>query len=147
VIPSLLSAAQITALDNAGSAAAVALDMDQFAPTAYWPLQDSASNICGTVEVTVQETAGSTTSCIYPSAAGSCASPSSSYLLPSLGISTMTAPTSATTATVKITMEESTSSGTTTAGLHMLPDVAFGLARSSSLWTAQIAYAPAEVQL
>ncbi len=147
VIPSQLSTAQISTLDGAASAAVLALDVGQLAPSAYWPLQDSASNICGTVEVTVQQTVGSTTSCLYPAGSGSCGSPSSTYLLPAFGVLTMTAPTSGTPATVKITMAESASSGTTVAGLHMLPDIGFGTARSPSAWTAQLAYAPASVEL
>ena len=43
--------------------------MGQLSPTSYWPLQDSASNICGTTEITVQETVGSTNTCIYPAEA------------------------------------------------------------------------------
>jgi hypothetical protein len=87
VVPSQLTASQISTLYNAGSTAAFALAMSQLSPTAYWPLQDSASNICGTTEVTVQETVSSISTCIYPPkpVGTSCPPPSSSYLLTGLG--------------------------------------------------------------
>jgi hypothetical protein len=147
VLPSQLSPPQISTLSNAATVAALTLDLGQLSPTSYWPLQDSASNICGTVEVTVQETVGSTNSCVYPAKSGACGNPSSSNLLPALGVVTMTAPTSGSPATVKIAMAETAASGTSIAGLQMLPGIAFGTFRSSSQWTAQISYAPASVEL
>ena len=147
VIPSQLSASQITGLYGARSTAGLALDVSQLSPTAYWPLQDSASNVCGTVEATVQETVGTTNTCIYPAAAGACSGPSASYLLPGLGSHSITAPTSAAPATITITLEESATSGTTIAGLHMLPYIGFGTATSAESWSAQVAFPYASVQL
>jgi hypothetical protein len=147
VVPVQLSASQIAALYGASSTAALALDVSQLSPTAYWPLQDSASNVCGTVEVTVQETVGSTNTCIYPVAAGTCPGPSATYLLPGLSSRSITAPTSTAPATLKITLEESAASSTTIAGLHMLPYIAFATATSANSWSAQVGFPYASVQL
>jgi hypothetical protein len=147
MIPTQLSASQISTLYGANSTAAVALDVAQLSPTAYWPLQDSASNVCGTVEATVQETVGTTNTCIFPPAAGACSGPSASSLLPNLFSRSLTAPTSTAPATIKITLEESATSATTIAGLHMLPFVAFGTATSANSWSAQVAFPFASVQL
>jgi hypothetical protein len=147
VIPALLSASQIAAIYRANSTAALALDVSQLSSSAYWPLQDSASNVCGTVEATVQETVGTTNTCIYPASTGACSGPSASYLLPGLFSRSMTAPTSSAPATIKISLEESTGSSTTIAGLHMLPFVAFGTATSGNSWSAQVGYPFGSVDL
>ena len=47
----------------------------------------------------------------------------------------ITAPTSAAPATITITLEESATSGTTIAGLHMLPYIGFGTATSAESWS------------
>jgi hypothetical protein len=147
IVPSQLSSSQIAALYSAGSTAVFAADLAALAPTSYWPLQDSASNICGTTEVTVQQTAGTTSTCIYPAGSGACPAPSATYLVIGLGVRSATAPTSANAVTVKITMELSASAGAGVLGLHMLPAIVFGTTRSSTLWSAQIAYPYATVQL
>ncbi len=147
IIPSQLSSAQISTLYNAGSAAAFMLDMGQLSPTSYWPLQDSASNICGTTEITVQQTVGATNTCIYPSAAGTCAAPSSAYLVTGLGVRSITAPTAGTPVSVTVTVKLSAASPTGVLGLHELAGIAFGTAKPSTLWSAQIAYPYAWSQL
>ena len=68
-------------------------------------------------------------------------------MLPNLFSRPITAPTSAAPATIKITLEESAASGTTIAGLHMLPFVAFGTATSANSWSAQVAFPYPSVQL
>jgi large repetitive protein len=146
-VPSQLSAPQISLLYSATSTAALALDFSQLAPSAYWPLQDSASNVCGAVEITVQQTVGTTNTCIYPAGTGTCPSPSSSYLLPGLAWRSVTAPTSSTAVTVKITMEESATSATPIAGLHMLPNIAFGTGSTTNIWSAQVDFPYAWAQL
>jgi len=147
VLPAQLSAAQISLLYSASSTAAVALDMSELSPSAYWPLQDSASNVCGTVEVTVQQTVGTTNTCVYPAGTGSCPSPSSSYLLTGLASRSVTAPTSSTAVAVQITMEESTTSSTAIAGLHMLPNFAFGIGSTTNIWSAQVDFPYAWAEL
>jgi hypothetical protein len=147
VIPTQLSASQISTLDNAASAAAYALDIGQLAPSAYWPLQDSASNVCATTEITVQQTVGATNTCVYPPAAGVCASPNSSSLLTGLGARSVTAPTASTPVTIKITMKLSSASPAGVLGLHELADISFGTALSTTLWTAQLAYPSPTSQL
>ena len=39
---------------------------------------------------------------------------------------------------VKITMEENATSGTSIAGLHVLPNVAFGTGSTANIWFAQV---------
>jgi hypothetical protein len=145
VIPTQVGSSQISTLYNAGSYGAYAIDVGALSPTAYWPLQDSASNVCGTTEITVQQTVGSTNTCIFPAASGTCAAPSSSALVSGLGVRSITAPTSSAAVTIKVTMELSSASPAGVLGLHELADIAFGTA--SSLWTAQLAYPSASSQL
>jgi hypothetical protein len=147
IVPSQLSSSQIAALYSAGSTAAFAADVTALSPTSYWPLQDSASSICGTAEVTVQQTVGTTSTCIYPAGTGACPAPSATYLVTGLGVRAATAPTSANAVTVKITMELSAVAGAGVLGLHMLPGIVFGTTRSSTLWSAQLFYPSASVQL
>lgn len=137
-VPAQLSAASISLLNAAASTGALTLDISQLGPSGYWPLQDSASNVCGTVEVTVQQTVGTTNTCIYPAGTGACPSPSSSYLLPGLASRSVTAPTSSAAVAVKIAMEENATSGTSIAGLHVLPNVAFGTGSTANIWFAQV---------
>jgi hypothetical protein len=147
VIPSQLNSTQIATLYDASSAVAVAVDMGELSPTSYWPFQDSASGICGTSEITVQQTVGSTNSCIYPAATGACAAPSSTYLITGLGTRSITAPTSGTAVNITIKMKLSSASPTGVLGLHELANIGFGTTRSSTLWSAQIAYPSASVML
>ena len=147
VVPAQLSAASISLLNAAAGTGALTLDISQLGPSAYWPLQDSASNVCGTVEVTVQQTVGTTNTCIYPAGSGACPSPSPSYLLPGLASRSVTAPTSSAAVAVKITMEENATSGTSIAGLHMLPNVAFGTGSAANIWFAQVGFPDAGAQL
>ena len=147
VVPAQLSGAQVSVLYRATSTAALALDFSQLSPTAYWPLQDSGSNVCGGVEVTVQQTVGTTNTCVYPAVTGVCPGPSSTYLLPGLFSRSTTAPTSTTPVTLKITMEESAASGTAIVGLHLLPDIAFGTSSLANIWSAQVAFPYAWAQL
>jgi hypothetical protein len=42
--------------------------------------------------------------------------------------------------TLKMTMEESAASGPAIAGLHLLPDIAFGTSSLANIWSAQVAF-------
>jgi hypothetical protein len=145
IVPTQLTASQISTLYNAGSTTAFTRDMGQLSPTSYWPLQDSASNVCGTSEITVQQTVASTNTCIFPSAAGTCPAPAATYLTTALGARSITAPSSATPVTVTITMKLSAASPAGVLGLHELADISFGTSKSP--WSAQIAYPSAGPQL
>jgi hypothetical protein len=147
IVPTQLSASGISNLYANTSAADYALDMGALSSTSYWPLGDSMSNVCGTGEVTVQQTVGSTNTCIYPAAAGTCAAVSSAHLINAFGSHSITAPTSATAVAIKIVMELSAASGTSIKGLHMLPAISFATTKSSTLWSAQISYSYASVML
>jgi len=147
VIPSQLNSSQIAVLFNASSTAAIAVEIGDLSPTSYWPLQDSASGICGTSEITVQQSVGATNTCLYPAATGSCPATTSTYLVTGLGIRSMVAPTSSTAVVITIKMKLSSASPTGVAGLHELADIGFGTAKPATLWTAQIAYPTASVLL
>jgi hypothetical protein len=149
VIPSQLSAAKITTLYGETSTANYATYMaslDTATTASYWPLQDLATSICGTSEVTVQQTVGATNTCLYPAAAGSCPAPSSTYLVTGLGTRPVTPPTSSTAVTITIAMELSATSSAAIAGLHVLPDIAFATAGPSA-WSAHISYPAAGAEL
>jgi hypothetical protein len=85
--------------------------------------------------------------CIYPAATGACPGPSTAYLLSGLFARSTTAPTSTNPVTLKMTMEESAASGSAIAGLHLLPDIAFGTSSAANIWSAQVAFPYAWAQL
>ena len=150
VVPSQLTSAKITTLYGETSTSAFSTYMISLTPTSYWPLQDTATNVCGTTEITVQDTVGSTNTCIYPVEAVGTACPalSSTYLLTGLGTrSSSVVTTSGSPVTVTIKMELSAASGSVVKGLHLLSDLAFGTQYSTSLWSAGISYPYASVEL
>jgi hypothetical protein len=146
VIPSQLSGAKISTLYGETSTANYATYMASQAPTSYWPLQDLATNICGTSEVTVQQTVGPTNTCLYPAAAGSCPGPSPTYLVTGLGTRPVTAPSSSTPVTITIVMELSAASSSAVAGLHVMPGIAFAVAGPST-WSSHISYPGGSAEL
>ncbi len=147
IIPTQLTGAQITALYGATSTSTLATTMGALAPTSYWPLQNPPSSVCGTTELTVQQTVGTTKTCIYPAAPGACPVPSATYLVTGLGTRNISVPTSSTPVTVTITMELSATPPSGMLGLHELPGVGFSLSKSPTLWSAATTYASAGVQL
>jgi hypothetical protein len=147
IVPTQLTGAQITTLYGATSTSTFATSMGSLAPTSYWPLQNPPSGVCGTTELTVQQTVGATNTCIYPAAAGACAAPTAANLVTGLGTRSITVPTAGTPVTVTITMELSATPPAGVLGLHELPGVEFSSARSSTPWSAAITYASAWVQL
>jgi hypothetical protein len=150
VISTQLTLAQIGTLYNAGSTAAYTLDVGALSPTAYWPLQDSASNVCGTTEITIRQTVGGIKNCMYPAnlPPNNCPAASSSALITGLGVRSIPAPTSSNGGvTIKIYLELSAASPAGVLGLHELADISFGTTLSTTLWTAQLAYPFATSQL
>jgi Concanavalin A-like lectin/glucanases superfamily len=147
IIPSQLTAGQISSLYTATSATALAATMTSLTPTSYWPLQDTASGVCGTTEITVQQVAGSTTSCIYPAGTGACPAPNATYLVTGLGSRALTVPTAATSVSITITMKLSAASPAGVLGLHELPGIEFGSSRTATLWSALLGYQASSVQL
>ncbi len=145
--PTVLTSAIVSTLYDVGSVAAFDQDVATLTPTAYWPLQDSASNICGTTDVTVQTTVGGTNTCIYPAQAGACPANSATYLEPGLGERSITAPTSTTPVSVLVTMKLRAAETADLAGLHELIDLNFGTALAGTQWWTQIAYPAAWSQL
>jgi hypothetical protein len=147
VVPSQLSAAQVATLYQAASAASFADAMAAQSPSAYWPMQDSASGICATVEVTVQETLGATTTCLYPAGAGACPALSASKLVTTLVAAAAKAPTASNAATVTLDAGLSAAAATALVGLQLLPDISFGTSLPATEWSAQIAYPYSSFQL
>jgi hypothetical protein len=154
VVPSQLTGTgagtQLYTLYHETTTSALATYMISLTPTSYWPLQDTATNICGTTEITVQDTVGSTNTCIYPVEAVGTACPalSSTYLLTGLGTrSSSVVTTSGSPVTVTIKMELSAASGSVVKGLHLLSDIAFSTSISSTLWSAGISYPYASAEL
>ncbi len=146
VIPTQLSASQIATLYTAGTSSAFRSDVLALSPTAYWPLDDSSTSLaCTRVLVEVQTTVGTTTTCVYPAAAGACpTTPPTSAPLSSLGTSTMAAPGgSGLSLLVKMILSASSPAGVL--GLHVLPGLDLAVTRSS--WSAGLAYPSASVEL
>lgn len=160
IIPSQLSASQVTTLYDDNSLSSFTTAVDSLGPANYWPLGDSgatpylgsvpgvtgSTSICNSVELTVQQTVSTTDTCLYPAAGGSCPAPSASYLMGGFSSVTMTAPTS-TAVSITIAMEETAAQGTSTAGLHVLPQITFEVANSATNWTATIEYATSWAEL
>ncbi len=154
VIPTLLtgttSGTQIYTLYHETTTSALSSYIISLSPSAYWPLQDSATNICGFSEITVQETLGATSTCVYPPEAVGTACPalSSSYLLTGLGTrSSSVVAGSGSPVTITIKMELTVASGDPVWRLHILPDMAFGTSYRSTLWSAGVSYPYASVEM
>jgi hypothetical protein len=149
-LPSVLSGTQLSTLYGETSVSTLSTYMMSLGPNSYWTLQDSATSICGTTEITVQEKLGATSTCIYPAEPVGTACPvvSASYMLTALGSRSSTVvPIAGSPVTVTVTMKLSAASGVLVAGLHMLPDIALGTQYSSTLWSAGISYPYASVEL
>jgi hypothetical protein len=146
----VLSGTQLSTLYGETSVSTLSTYMMSLGPNSYWTLQDSATSICGTTEITVQEKLGATSTCIYPAEPVGTACPvvSASYMLTALGSRSSTVvPIAGSPVTVTVTMKLSAASGVLVAGLHMLPDIALGTQYSSTLWSAGISYPYASVEL
>jgi len=149
-LPSVLSGTQLSTLYGETSVSTLSTYMMSLGPDSYWTLQDSATSICGTTEITVQEKLGATSTCIYPAEPVGTACPvvSASYMLTALGSRSSTVvPIAGSPVTVTVTMKLSAASGVLVAGLHMLPDIALGTQYSTTLWSAGVSYPYASVEL
>ena len=65
-LPSVLSGTQLSTLYGETSVSTLSTYMTSLGPNSYWALQDSATSVCGTTEITVQEKLGATSTCIFP---------------------------------------------------------------------------------
>ena len=161
VVPSQLSAAQVTSLNTASSSGAAAYDaaVTALAPTSWWQLSDTGATAytgvvpatgtapCTAVMATIQVTRGVTTTCVYPVVAGACPAPSAGSLLSSMPVSSMTPPTGGSPLTSIVTFRLSTASVTGVAGLHLLPALTVTTTVTGTLWTASLSYATASAEL
>ena len=101
---------------------------------------------CQRVEVTVQELQGGTTRCAAPAGPGACPPPANSTLVPSLAsAASLDVPTTSASMQLTVTLALTAASPVGVAGLHLLPDLTFGVSRTS--WSASLDYAGASVGL
>jgi len=160
--PSAATGAQISALAGSASASAYesALSSD-VPPTENWEMADSGTQAytgavavsgggtampCQQVEATVEEVSGATTSCVLPAGSGSCPALSPTTLLSSLAdMAPLTAPTTAASAQLTVTLALTTSSPPGVAGLDLLPGLDFGVSRTG--WSANLVYSGASVEM
>ena len=156
VIPSVLSAANVTTLYNETSAANYASAITStFAATDFWPLNDTGTvpytgNIpalgataCPLVQVYVQETRGASSTCLYPNGGTAC---STYAALSSLTSQTIALPPSTSAATTIVVSAKVAS--TPVAGviyLHVLPVITFTTSLSS--WSAALSYNAGSLEL
>ena len=160
--PSAASASNISTLAGettvAGYETALATDAP---PSENWEMADSGSapftgavNVsgggsatpCQRVEVTVQELQGGTTRCAAPAGPGACPAPANTTLVPSLAsAASLDVPTTSASMQLTVTLALTAASPVGVAGLHLLPDLTFGVSRTS--WSASLDYAGASVGL
>lgn len=67
-----LTASQVSSLWVATSQTAEASAVLALAPTSFWTLGQSNAGVCGSVGLSIQETNGTTTTCLVPALAGAC---------------------------------------------------------------------------
>jgi hypothetical protein len=160
VLTTALSAASVSSLYNATSAAAYAAVLQAASPAGYWPLNDTGTvpytgtipalgagvSICSRVRFELQATAGPTTTCVYPAAAGACAAkPPVGSLLSSFSSSAMPVLSAVPPNSFLVIMDLNNASASGVLGLHLLPDLAITAALGS--WSAQLQYLAASVEL
>jgi hypothetical protein len=162
VSPSAATSGQISTLASESTASAyeTALAADA-PPSENWEMSDTGlspytgtvdsssgtTTPCAHVEVTVQQVQGGSTTCAVPSGGSSCPAPAGTTLLTSLSTAATTdvpITTSSVSLTVKCALTATSPAGV--AGLHVLPDLTFGITRPGS-WNATLAYAGASVEL
>ncbi len=148
VIPSVLTAANVTTLNGKASQAAFSTSMLSFSPSAYWTLADpySAPTDAGAVEMSLQAVNNATTTCLFPAGAGSCPALSESDFVPTTTSWTPTAPTAAHATTATLSAEEASAAPTAFSGLHFIAPFTFAGTNGSS-WTASLAYLTANLEL
>ena len=158
VIPSQLSASQISALYSSSSFSAYSSGVLSYSPTDYWALQDSGTvpytgslpGVTGSIgnylDTTVGLTLGGVSSCLYPISSGTCPTPSSSDTLSGLasgpvGMANLAAGSSAA-VTVSVSQDSSTPSTV------YLMDVLAGIKETGANgpWSVSLRY-ESEIQL
>ena len=148
VIPSVLTAANVTTLYGKASQAAFSTSMLSFSPNAYWTLADpySSPTDAGAVEMSVQAVNNGTTTCLFPAGAGSCPALSESDFVPTPTSWTPTAPTAPNATTVTLGAEEASAAPAAFAGLHFMVPFSFSGTNGGS-WSASLAYLTASLEL
>ena len=148
VIPSVLTAANVTTLHGKASQAAFSTSMLSFAPSAYWTLADpySSPTDAGAVETSVQTLNNGTTTCLFPAGAGACPALGESDFVPTSTSWTPTAPTAAHATTVTLSAEEASAAPAAFSGLHFTVPFTFAGTNGGS-WSASLAYLTASLEL
>ena len=161
VVPSQLTAAQVTAVNTAAASGAAAYNtsVTALAPTSWWKLADPGAvaytgsipalgaAACPRVMATVQATRAASVTCVYPVTAGACPAPSGTTLLSAMPLSAMTPPIGGSAVTLLVTMRLTAASGTGVGGLHLLPGFTFSVVVTGTLWSASLGYASGTVEL
>lgn len=147
VIPSVLTAANVTTLYGEASQSALQTALLSFSPSAYWPLADSAAapTDAGGLELTVQSANNGTTTCLFPAGAGSCPATTTSDFVPASAAYTPTAPTAAHATTVTLGVEEAATPPAGFLGLHFSVPLIFTGTLGS--FTASLQYLTSSLQL
>ena len=155
VIPSVLSAANVTTLYNETSSSAYASAISGFAATDYWALNDTgtvpytgtipalAAAACPSVQISIQESNGSSTQCVFPSLGSACTTWAAVSTLTSQAITL--APTTSTPTSIVVSVKVTATPVAGAIYLHVLPDLTFTLTRSP--WTAALTYYAGSVEL
>jgi hypothetical protein len=149
VIPSVLSAGNVTTLYNQTSAANYSTAIvTTFAATDFWPLNDTGtvlytgnipalgSTACPLAQVSVQETRGASTTCLYPNSGAACATFAA---VSSLGTQTIALPpTTSTTTSILVSAKVASTPAAGVIYLHVVPVLNF--TTSASSWSATLSY-------
>jgi hypothetical protein len=146
VIPSTISAANVTTLVGESTQAAMTTKIKSFSPTAYWTIGDAATAPTddGAVEMSVQAANNGTTTCLSPAGSGSCPALGMSDLTPGATSWSPAVPTAAHSTVVTIAAQEASAAPAAFAGLHFVVPLTFSGTRGS--WSASLAYAGANVE-
>lgn len=152
VIPTALTATQVSSLYSSANFITYSSNVMSYGPTAYWTLNDSGANsytgaipgvgasssACGLIQTTIQATVGASSTCVAPSASGSCPSPSGVVLVNTIGARSMPAPSPSSSVVLTTTMDLASAAPVNANGLRLL--VSFGYAESLSGFNAQLSY-------
>jgi hypothetical protein len=141
VIPSALSSGTVSTIYGEASQSALATELLSLAPTQYWPLSSlaSAPSDSGGVELTIQSTNSTTTTCAFPAGAGSCPATAASDYTPSQTTVAVIAPTAAHSTSVSFGVEMPTAPPAPFANLHFVIPISLAGAEGSA-WAASLTY-------
>ena len=155
VLTSAITSANVTTLYNETSRANYASALSLFGESHFWPLNDSGTvpytgsipalgaAACPSVQVSIQETRSSTSTCIYPSSVSAC---STTGALSAFTTAPMALPpTTASSTSIVIGMKVTATPVAGAIYLHVLPTIVFTSTLGS--WSATLTYSNGSVEL